>query len=457
MDLENLNTQKNQLPSLKKNRAIQREAPTPEAVAQSATQPELPAPAAGSVAEQVQEVAEEHMRYAPVAAELPPAHAAQAPGAEPRAAGIPRGPQPYDETRPAEERSAKKKKKKEKRMQPAQIIGKVELKKEPPREPERPERFERPERPGPDRPGPDRPERPRHEPPRIVSPAPPPRRVEVREIVPVVVLPETEEEKRQKKKKERKLHDKPEERVVVDDDENKIRRRKEVVLRNELYDERTRHGRLRGRGKKVKRKTEITTPKASKRRIKLPDIVSVANLAHKMSVKSSEVIQHLLSLGVTATVNEGIDFDTATIVASEFGFEAEPAEQQEVDLMPALIKDTQENLVSRPPVITVMGHVDHGKTSLLDAIRSTHVTDQEAGGITQHIGAYKVKLDRGELVFLDTPGHEAFTAMRARGAQVTDFVVLVVAADDGVMDQTVEAINHARAGKRAHNRCRQQS
>jgi len=325
----------------------------------------------------------------------------------------------------AEERLARRKKKKEKRMQPAQIIGKVELKKEVPREPER----ERPE------------------PPRVVAPVTPPRRVEVREIIPPVVSAEAaaeEQRRKERKKKERKPGDAVPDRV--EEDLTKVRRRKEVLLRDALYDDR-RPGRLR-KGKKAKqRKTELTTPKASKRRIKIPDLVTVASLSHKMSVKSSEVIRHLMSLGVTATVNEAIDFDTASIVAAEFGFEAETAMQTELDFVPLVAQDAQESLVPRPPVITVMGHVDHGKTSLLDAIRSTHVTDQEAGGITQHIGAYKVKLDRGEVVFLDTPGHEAFTAMRARGAQVTDFVVLVVAADDGVMEQTREAINHAKAAK----------
>ncbi|WP_298068039.1 translation initiation factor IF-2 [uncultured Mailhella sp.] len=186
--------------------------------------------------------------------------------------------------------------------------------------------------------------------------------------------------------------------------------------------------------------------KAAKRRIRMEESIRVSELAHQMGVKASEIIKVLFGLGVMATINNALDIDTATLVASEFGYEVEKVGFSEEEYLTSVsTPDAPEMLKPRPPVVTIMGHVDHGKTSLLDAIRKTSVTSGEAGGITQHIGAYHVKTKRGDIVFLDTPGHAAFTAMRARGAQVTDLVVLVVAADDGVMDQTREAINHARA------------
>ena len=185
---------------------------------------------------------------------------------------------------------------------------------------------------------------------------------------------------------------------------------------------------------------------AVKRKIRIEEAIRVADMAHQMGLKSNEIIKVLFNLGIMATINKALDIDTASVVAAEFGYEVEKvgfAEEQY--LADHRTEDSPEQLKRRPPVVTIMGHVDHGKTSLLDAIRKTNVTSGEAGGITQHIGAYHVKTKRGEIVFLDTPGHEAFTAMRARGAQVTDLVVLVVAADDGVMEQTREAVNHSRA------------
>ncbi len=190
--------------------------------------------------------------------------------------------------------------------------------------------------------------------------------------------------------------------------------------------------------------TEITTPRAIKRRIKVEEAITISNLARKMGIKAGELITKLVSLGMMVTINQSIDLDAATLVAGEFGYQVESAMADYDDIMHRE-EPLSENLMPRAPVVTIMGHVDHGKTSLLDVIRQTNVIDGESGGITQAIGAYHVRINEKDIVFLDTPGHEAFTAMRARGAQVTDIVVLVVAADDGVMDQTIEAINHSRA------------
>jgi translation initiation factor IF-2 len=204
---------------------------------------------------------------------------------------------------------------------------------------------------------------------------------------------------------------------------------------------------IRGKKKKPTKKgmkTQITEKAGHKKVIRIEESIALSELSQLMGVKAADLIRKLMQAGTMATIHQQIDADTAAFLATEFGYSVEKKGFEVEEYIPEVAED-ESKLRLRPPVVTVMGHVDHGKTSLLDAIRQADVASGEAGGITQHIGAYSVQTPRGPVTFLDTPGHEAFTAMRERGAQVTDLVVLVVAADDGVMPQTVEAIQHAKA------------
>ena len=247
-------------------------------------------------------------------------------------------------------------------------------------------------------------------------------------------------------------------RFVEDFDEDKLRDLKQTDRLSNMFDNQDDGGMLdyydlsTARGKKGKKKAKKEERNKQKifelKEITIPERISVKDLATELKKTSAEVLKQLINLGIMANLNQDLDFDTAYLVADSFGVTAKKKEEvKDEDILFDDSEDKEEDLEPRPPVVVVMGHVDHGKTSLLDAIRKTNVIGGEAGGITQHIGAYKVTINGREITFLDTPGHEAFTSMRARGAQITDIAILVVAADDGVMPQTIEAINHAKAAE----------
>jgi translation initiation factor IF-2 len=261
-----------------------------------------------------------------------------------------------------------------------------------------------------------------------------------------------------KKKKTEKLLKKIEEQEAEETKLKKkgILKRKVVIKEEDLYTFRRRGARpmpirkdRRERVEEKKIEEKIAELKPVRKIVKVGEEIQIGELAKRMNVKAQDIIKKLLPLGIITTVNQNIDFDTAYLVGTELGYEIEKIISIEEEFLAREEegKENERNLQPRPPVVTIMGHVDHGKTLLLDTIRHSNVAEREAGGITQHIGAYVVDVNGKEIVFVDTPGHEAFTAMRARGARVTDIVILVVAADDGVMPQTVEAVNHAKAAK----------
>jgi len=236
--------------------------------------------------------------------------------------------------------------------------------------------------------------------------------------------------------------------IKIDDktSEKIIKKLNDQKIRNEFLEEKEAQGFV------ASDKCDEENNNIKNKKIKISETIIVKNLAEAMNMPVNKLVLELMKNGVMASLNQSIDFETASIIASDFGFEVERDEgkgeidwEKETAERAKYFADEKENLSARPPVVVVLGHVDHGKTKLLDAIRETNVVDSEAGGITQHIGAYQVKKNNQLITFIDTPGHEAFSAMRSRGAQVADIAILIVAADDGIQPQTVEALSHIRS------------